>query len=228
MGIKGYFKGKFLQMKKHNKEIYNGESNKAKYPIKMTNIYANENYKAGDANGFYIFKLEVNGKDSLVDAFKLGENLVKNNIYYTMYEFMVEDMYYMYIYGTAKSFAKVIEKFIHSVYVQSQIITKTEINQFLLYPAIYRNVYGSISDFDTSLTNDDITHDADNIIPIHVSLNIDMVNIYQVFTNIKYDYLTNDYTVLFREDDLLKTYKEQDNILEEENEKFDPSIDELI
>lgn len=228
MGIKGYLKGKLLQMKKLNKENYTEDSDKLKYPIKMTNIYANENYKAGDANGFYIFRFDVYGKDLLLNAYKLCECLDKNNIYFTMEEFLSDDMFYMYIYGSAKSFANVVEKFIYSVYTQSQFITKTEINQFLLYPAIYRNVYGSISNFDTSLTNNDITHDADQIIHIYLSLDIDRLYIYHEFTDIKYDYLTNDYTILFKEDDLLKTYKTADNILEEENQNFDPSIDELI
>lgn len=236
MKIMPYLKGKIVQFKTPKKELYNESSDKLLSNISLVNIYANEVYKAGDANGFYIFRLQITITDKNIDdIFKLIENFNKNNIGFTLVELntnSTDHIYRLYMYGTARSFASLINKFIYNVYGSSNIIHKGEVNNLLLYPAIYRCVYGNMNNFDLSLPEDAIANISEKVININLQKYADTLDTVWLPLNlvsINYDYIHNEFTPIYFENYKLKDYMETDNILEEEiNNKFDPSIDEII
>lgn len=225
-----YLKGKIVQLKTPKKEVYNGISNKINNTGEMICIYANEIYTAGDANGFYIFRFNITEKQEEF-VIPLLNHLSACNLYFHKYD--KDYNRYLYMYGTAKNIAKLIDKYTYNIYSQSDIITKTEVNTFLLYPSIYRSVYGNLDKFDTSLPSSHIIHNNRRVkisLDESIATQEDMEWVEKKIDELLYINDTNSFVVFLNEDEKVKKYKEGYNILEEDYDEnsFDPSIDEII
>lgn len=226
-----YLKGKKIQLTTPKKEVYDGVSDKIGNSNSMKCLYANEVYKEGDANGFYIFRFTITKKQE-DEIIILLTHLNACGLYF--YKCDDDCGRYLYIYGTARNITKLIDKYMSNVYTQSSIITKTEVNNFLLYKSIYRCVYGNLDNFDTSIFLVGTHRNTDK--KIYLLLNeitaetVDIVWANMTISYLLYDKDTNDFTIELEEDHKLKRYKDGDNILEEDydEDSFDPSIDEII
>lgn len=225
--IKAYLKGKLRQFSNPKKEKINITSEKIESYCKMENIYANEHFNKNDnVNGFYIFRMLIS-ENLKEEVYKLCLLLFRNDIQCTYNE---QDLYF---YGTAKNFARLINKFKYSIYKPNRIITRTEISRFLMYPAIYRNAMGSLENFDTDLYNDAISYNdgrnTNGIIFIDNLKTGDQIWFNKHCAYLFYEQELNDYEMILREDDILNNYKQGDTIVdEEETDLFDSSIDEII
>lgn len=232
MKIKSYLKGKLRQIKKIPKEEYNEGSNRGRLKLSFTNLYSNEVYKVGDANGYYIFRLGIIVDHNENELYRLLEKFKVNNIGFNLTELYTDDnIYRLYIHGTARTFANLINKYTYSVYEPSNIFTKSEVNQLLLYPAIYRCINGNMLNFDTSIPEEDISHIAEKSFEVNLKPNVDSIDYTwkeKYLGVLEYDYAHNEFTVKYNEDNKLKEYMNTDNIVEEENNMFDPSIDEIV
>lgn len=232
MNLKAYLKGKLRQIKKIQKEEYNEGSDRGRLKLSFTNLYSNEVYKAGDANGYYIFKLGIVLDHNENELYKLLENLRMNNIGFNLVELYADDkVYRLYMHGTARNFATLINKYTYGIYEPSNIFTKSEVNQLLLYPAIYRCINGNMLNFDTSIPEEQISHIAEKSFEVNLKSNTDSMDFTwkeKYLGILEYDYAHNEFTVKYNENNKLKEYMNADNILEEENNKFDPSIDEIV
>lgn len=236
--MKEYLKGKFKQFKNklQRKEEYDGISNKTKFNITINTLFAHEVQKLNYINGFYIFKIILKNYDNQEELIKLSTYCSRSNIMITINTGLTrENEYYIVLMGDAKSFTNLIQKYTYSIYEQSEIISRFIIDEFLLYSAIYYNIYGNLDKFDNIKYDEYKIEDSFKVmgqIPIIINSDdsFDAVWFNQHGCELYYWNSSDKYDIKLFEDKKIKYYTDSDTLVEEDevNENFDPSIDEII
>lgn len=228
MKIKSYILGKIKQFKKYKKEDYNESSTLISYNQKFLNILAYEYNTVGYMYGVYMWKIDI---PKGYDTNNLVEMLDLCGIRFTIYrEYDTTDI--LYIFGNNRSFGILINGLRCGYYMQDIIFNRSLLEEFEMYAGIYWITHDGLDDFISLREVVKLNPSYNSRTKLQINEMED--NSINAFNKIAGVVVYNDNHILeysieyFSDQKIKKSMIDNSIIVEEENNKFDPSIDEII
>lgn len=231
MSLKGFLKGKLRQLKKISKEEYEGYSELAIKKLEYKNMLAYEYNTKNYMYGIYMWKIDIPKE---YDTKNLVEILDLNSIRFTIDREYYDGINILYIFGNNRSFGIMINALRCGFYKPDIVLNRSLLEEFESYAAIYWITHdGDWTDFislkDIVKINPSI--DTKILLAIDPDSNKSEVNAFDKLAGILVYHKNNlieDFYIEYFMDQKLKNTNTYNTIVEEENEEFDPSIDEII
>lgn len=232
MKIKSYILGKFKQIKKHKKEEYHGVSLLASHRQSFLNMLAYEYNRVGYMYGVYMWRIDL---PKGYDTNNIIEILDLCGIRFTIDRDYTDILDILYVFGDNKSFGILVNGLRCGYYIQDVIFNRSLLEEFEAYAGIYWITHDNFDDF-ISLREEVIKLDPlySTRTEIELNGNINNESVMNAFNKLAGVLVYNKEAVLeysmeyFSDQKIKNSIAGNSTIVEEENEKFDPSIDEII
>lgn len=230
MKIKSYFSGKIKQMKKYKKEEYHGVSLLASHRQSFLNLLVYEYNTVGFMYGVYMWRIDL---PKGYDTSNLIEILNLCGIRFTIDRDYTGILDILYVFGNNKAFGILINGLRCGYYKQDIIFNRSLLEEFEMYAGIYWITHDGFDDF-ISLREINKLNPLDNtrteIKMYNLTDNDSAINAFNKLAGIVvYNGNTREYDIeYFSDQKIKKSIVDNSTIVEEESDKFDPSIDEII
>lgn len=228
MKIKAYALGKIKQLKKHKKEEYHGVSLLASHKQSFLNLLAYEYNTVGFMYGVYMWRIDFPKE---YDTRNLVEMLNLCGIRFTIDRDYTDILDILYVFGDNKSFGILINGLRRGYYEQDIIFNRTLLEEFEMYAGIYWITHDGFDDFISlrEIIKLNPSINTRTVLEMNDLINNDsVVNAYNRIAGVLI-YNEEKYNVEYFSDQKIKNSRvDNSTIVEEENENFDPSIDEII
>lgn len=231
MKIKSYLLGKIKQIKKHKKEEYHGISLLASHRQSFLNMLAYEYNKVGYMYGVYMWKIDL---PKGYDTNNIVEILDLCGIRFTIDRDYTDIIDTLYVFGNNKSFGILVNGLRCGYYKQDIIFNRSLLEEFESYAGIYWFTHNNLDDYISLKEVIKLNPSYSTRTEIELNNNINNESAIDAFNKLAGVIVYNEEDALeysmeyFSDQKIKNSIAGNSTIVEEENEKFDPSIDEII